>query len=110
MTERLVVLVTAPDEAEAEALGRGAVEGRWAACASLVAGSRSIFRWEGELRCDTECLMILKTTREKLEGLIAYLVAHHTYEVPEVIALPVVGGHAEYLSWIAEETATEATP
>jgi periplasmic divalent cation tolerance protein len=110
MSESIAVFVTIADRSGAERLAREAVEGGWAACVNIIAGLRSIYRWEGQVRQDPECLMILKTTRRRLEGLTAFLVARHDNEVPEVIALPIVGGYAPYLSWIADETAGEETP
>lgn len=110
MSEPVAVLVTAPGREDTEQLAREAVECGWAACVNIIAGVRSIYRWKGEIQQDAECLMIFKTTRRRLDGLTAFLVERHSSEVPEVIALPIVGGYAPYLSWMADETASEGTP
>lgn len=102
-TEVRTVLVTVPDAAAGEALGRALVEERLAACANVLPGVASVYRWQGEVRRDDEALVILKTTAEGLENLRERVVALHPYEVPEVLALPVVGGHGPYLRWVEEE-------
>lgn len=99
--EALVVLVTAPSTEVAAGLARDLVEKRLAACANLVPGVRSIYAWEGEVCDDSEVLLVIKTRPEALEALRARVVEQHPYDVPEVLALPVAGGHAPYLEWIA---------
>jgi len=101
-----VVLVTAPDDATAERVGRIVVEEGLAACASIVPGIRSIYRWQGELQNDAEVLVVLKTTDVQGEDLSNRLVELHPYEVPEVLLLAVRGGHAPYLEWVREQVAT----
>jgi periplasmic divalent cation tolerance protein len=107
-----VALVTVPDAATAERLGTIVVEERLAACASIVPGVRSIYRWRGELQNDAEVLVVLKTTDTRGEDLSRRLVELHPYEVPEVLLLEVGDGHAPYLDWVREQTATtrEGTP
>jgi len=97
-----VVLVTAPS-GEAEGLGRALVAERLAACVNLVAGARSIYRWEGELKLDDEVLLVIKTTEARLAALTERVTALHSYALPEVLALPTVGGSAAYLGWLAAE-------
>lgn len=105
MSDVLVVLVTAPSADQAAALARALVEERLAACGNVLPGVRSIYRWEGEVREDAEALLVLKTTRARLEALRERVLALHPYEVPEVLALPVEAGSAAYLAWVAGETA-----
>jgi periplasmic divalent cation tolerance protein len=100
------VLVTVPDPAAGEALGRTLVEERLAACANVVPGIVSVYRWEGTVQRDSEALVILKTTAAGVEALRDRIVRLHPYDVPEVLALPVVGGHGPYLRWV--EDAVEA--
>jgi periplasmic divalent cation tolerance protein len=97
------VLVTVPDTATGESLGRALVEDRLAACASVVPGIVSVYRWEGVIQRDSEALVILKTTAARVEALRERIVALHPYEVPEVLAFPVVEGHGPYLRWVEEE-------
>jgi periplasmic divalent cation tolerance protein len=104
MTDALVVLVTAPSAEQAAALARALVEARLAACGNVVPGLRSIYRWEGQVRDEPEALLVLKTTRDRLEALRERLLALHPYDVPEVLALPVEAGSAAYLAWLAAET------
>jgi periplasmic divalent cation tolerance protein len=104
VTDALVVLVTAPTPERAAEIARAVVEERLAACGNVVPGLRSIYRWEGKVQEDAEALLVLKTTRARLDALRDRVLALHPYEVPEVIALPVEAGSAPYLAWIAAET------
>ncbi len=99
-----VVLVTAPHEQEAEKLARILVEKRLAACANLVPKIRSFFWWEGKIDEQHEVLLILKTTEPVLRELMEAVQAHHSYQVPEILALPVLEGSEKYLHWLAAET------
>jgi len=99
-----VVFITAPRGRRAEALARGLVEARLAACVNVVPGLVSHYRWEGEIRRDAECLLIVKTTPRKLRALERWVKAHHPYSVPELIALPVVAGSKDYLAWVTAQT------
>jgi periplasmic divalent cation tolerance protein len=96
----LVVLSSAPARADAERIAAALVESRLAACVSIVPGLLSIYRWQGAVERGDEVLLVIKTTREAFEPLRRTLVALHPYEVPEVLALPVDGGHAPYLAWL----------
>ena len=102
--ELRAVLVTAPDAACAERIGRALVDERLAACANLLPGVRSIYRWEGAIEEADEVLLVLKTRAAQVDALAARVAALHPYDVPEVLALPVAGGSARYLSWVREET------
>jgi periplasmic divalent cation tolerance protein len=96
-----VVLVTGPDREALTALGRRLVEERLAACVNVLGDVRSIYRWEGAVEEAAEALALLKTTGTRLEALTARVRELHPYEEPEVVALPVVGGSASYLAWVA---------
>lgn len=104
MTETVVVLVTAPDADRAAGLARALVEERLAACGNVIAGVRSIYRWQGEVRDEGEALLLLKTRRERFAELKERIRALHPYEVPEILALPVEAGLAEYLAWVTQQT------
>jgi periplasmic divalent cation tolerance protein len=97
----LVVFSTFPTADLAADVARTLVGERLCACANLVPAVRSIYAWQGVLCDETETLAIIKTTSERLEALIARLRALHPYEVPEIIAVPVAGGHAGYLAWVS---------
>lgn len=98
------MLVTTASYEEAEKIGRIIVESRLAACANVLNGMRSIFRWDNKINVENECLMIIKTTLQRYSELEAVIRQHHSYSVPEIIALPVVAGSAPYLNWIRSET------
>ncbi len=100
----LVVLCTCPDEAAATALATDVVERGLAACVNRIAGVRALYRWEGRVVDDTEVLLLIKTTPARWPALADALRAGHPYEVPEIIALPVVAGTTDYLDWIAQAT------
>lgn len=99
-----VVFSTFPSPDKAAEITRTLVDARLAACANLVPSVRSIYRWQGQLCDETETLAIIKTTADRLDALTARLTELHPYEVPEVVAIPVAGGHAPYLAWVAGET------
>lgn len=97
------VLTTAPDKSVAESLASSVVEERLAACANLIPGVTSIYRWEGEIRTDAEVLVVFKTTDDRFNALRDRVLELHPYDVPEVLALPVPEGSADYLDWVREE-------
>ena len=102
--ECCVVFVTAPSREAADQIATTVVEERLAACCNVVPAIASVYRWKGELCRDDEALLVIKTRRECFEALRARIVELHSYDVPEVIALPIVDGHAPYLQWVSEET------
>lgn len=102
MKECVVVLVTAPDAEVAARLARTLVEEKLAACGNVVPGLRSLYRWKGAIEDASEVLLVLKTARDRLRDLSDRVRALHPYEVPEVVALPIVGGNEEYLDWIIQ--------
>jgi len=101
--EPLVVLVTAGNVEEAVRLAQALVAERLAACVNIVPGLRSIYHWQGRVEDTAEVLLLVKTARHLFEALIARVGELHSYTVPEVIALPIVGGAAPYLEWLAGE-------
>jgi periplasmic divalent cation tolerance protein len=101
----LVVLVTCPDRRTAQTIGRTLVEERLAACANVVPGLTSIYRWQGRICRDSEVLVLLKTRRSCFPTLARRVRQLHPYSVPEIVALPVVLGSPTYLAWVAESTA-----
>jgi len=100
MTEVLVVLVTVPSREDGERIAEALVGDALAACVNLLGPIRSIYRWQGEVCRDDEHLLVIKTTRPRWAALEARVRALHTYETPEVIALPVEAGSAAYLEWV----------
>ncbi len=102
--EPLFVYVTCKDRAEAMQVGQAVVEARLAACANVVDGMASIYWWEGKLETSTEAILIMKSRTEFLQALTAMVQQHHSYTVPCVVALPIVGGNPDYLAWLLRET------
>ena len=100
-----VVLLTAPDEAVARGLARALVEARLAACVNLVAGVRSIYRWQGAVEETAEILLLVKMRAVHAGELERLVRERHPYEVPELLRLPVLGGSAAYLAWLRESCA-----
>jgi periplasmic divalent cation tolerance protein len=103
-SSEIVVLVTASSTEEAEQLGSIVVSLRLAACANVVKGIQSIFHWDNKVNVENECLIIMKTTVDRFADLETEIRKHHSYSVPEIIALPIIRGSAAYLEWIQAET------
>jgi periplasmic divalent cation tolerance protein len=100
----VVILVTCPSQEVGEKIGNALVQERLAACVNVIPGLTSIYRWEGKICRDAETLLVIKTRRMRLPALIRRVKGLHPYSVPEVIALPLVGGSASYLSWVRDST------
>ena len=105
MTDARVVLSTCGSPEEAERVARALVESRAAACVNIVPGIRSIYRWKGVVEDASEVLLMIKTRVDRLAEVEASIRRTHSYEVPEIVVLPVESGLPAYLGWITEETA-----
>jgi periplasmic divalent cation tolerance protein len=88
---------------EAQKIARTLVEERLAACVNIVPGVVSVYRWKDAVEQEAELLLVIKTMGDKLEALKTRLLALHPYELPEVVVLPIGGGHEAYLEWLAEQ-------
>ena len=99
-----IVFVTVPDVAVAERIGRAVVEENLAACANILPGVRSIYRWQGQIEDASEVLMLLKTTAMRVDALRERIAELHPYEVPEFLAVDVASGYEPYVDWIRENT------
>lgn len=100
MTDKIVVLSACPSQSEAVKIARGLIEKRLAACVNIVKEARSIYRWQDAIEDSEEFLLLIKSDRAKLRELTLELERMHSYEVPEVVALPIVDGSPAYLSWV----------
>lgn len=100
MSGTRLALVTCPVPA-ADALARHLVEAGVAACVNVVPRIASVYRWNGAIDCDEEALLLIKTTAARFDDLKRAVLAHHPYELPEVIGVDIAAGHAPYLEWIA---------
>lgn len=97
-----LVYITCADPAQAGRIGRALVEERLAACANVLLGMRSCYRWQGKVEEAEEAVLIAKTTAALVDTLTIRVKALHTYTIPCIVALPLVGGDAAYLAWIAD--------
>lgn len=97
-----IVLVTAGSKTEAEAIAKGLVEAKLAACVGLTP-IHSVYTWKGEVCSEDEWQLIIKTDLSRFEALKSKICQLHSYEVPEIIALPIVAGSPAYLQWISEQ-------
>ncbi|HUA26407.1 MAG TPA: divalent-cation tolerance protein CutA [Steroidobacteraceae bacterium] len=96
----LVVLTTCPDDAVAARIARELVESGLAACVNRIGAVHSTYRWQGATHDEPEVLLVIKTLSVRYSELEMRLKSLHPYDVPEIIALPVAGGSAEYLAWL----------
>ncbi|MTW22193.1 divalent-cation tolerance protein CutA [Allochromatium palmeri] len=101
-THYRLILCTCPDQNTALRLAEALVEERLAACASLVPGLTSVYRWDGRIQHDSEVLLLIKSVEACVEPLTERLRQLHPYDVPEIIALPIVSGSSDYLNWVSE--------
>ena len=108
-SEFLQVQTTTDSRAEAMELARAAVEARLAACGQVAGPVASTYWWNDEIERSEEWFVVFKTTAERYEQLTALLLEQHSYDEPEIIAVPIVGGSAAYLSWLRDETGGPGT-
>lgn len=102
MSEELIVLVTVASREDGERVAEALVGEHLAACVNIVGPIRSIYRWQGEVCRDDEFLLLIKTTQAGFARLESRVKELHTYDVPEVVALPIAAGSAAYLDWLRQ--------
>jgi periplasmic divalent cation tolerance protein len=100
----VLLYVTASNEEEAATIGRALVEDGLVACANVIGPVRSIYRWEGGIQDEREAVLIAKTTADRVDAVTAKICALHSYTLPCVVAVPITGGNAGFLDWVAAET------
>ena len=103
MTDKIVVLNTCASAEEAEKIARRLIDTHLAACVNVLAGARSFYRWKGAVEDAAEFLLLIKTSRDRFDELRAELERLHSYEVPEIVALPITDGSLNYLNWLETE-------
>ena len=108
MSDHVVLFITAPSDDVATTLANALVGEGLAACVNRIPGVRSTYRWEGKMEVADEVLLLVKTRSASFEAVRARVLELHPYTVPEIIALPIVAGHAPYLAWIDESTKPNA--
>lgn len=102
--------ITCASAEEARRIGRVLVEERLAACANMIGGMRSVYRWQGQIEEDEETILIAKTRGELMDALIARVRELHSYDVPCVVELPLARGNEDYLRWISESVGLPQDP
>lgn len=110
MSDHCVLFITVPHLGEGRALARALLEARLAACVNLVPKVESLYWWDGAIQNEEEALLVVKTRTDRVDELVSKVRCHHSYSVPEVIAVPVEGGNPDYLRWIDEEVPTPVSP
>ncbi len=103
MSERIVVLITSGNMEEAQKIAQALVDERLAACVNIIPTVHSVYRWAGKVEHDQETLLIVKSRRAVMDRLIRRVQELHSYEVPEIIAMPLITGDAAYLRWLDEQ-------
>jgi periplasmic divalent cation tolerance protein len=104
MRDYILVISTVPGQKKGQDIARSLVENKLAACVSLSSACTSFYRWEGKISRDQEYMLFIKTREDIYPLLEKKLLELHPYEVPEIIALPVIGGSKNYLKWIEDST------
>jgi periplasmic divalent cation tolerance protein len=107
MEQALLLITTLPEREAAVALAEGLVKARLAACVNILAECQSVFHWKGTLDSATEVPLLIKTRAALYPAVEQFIVKHHPYEVPEVIAVPIAAGLPAYLHWLVAETASQ---
>jgi periplasmic divalent cation tolerance protein len=100
MTDKVVILVTCGSLAEGRRIASALVKEKLAACVSVSSPVRSLYRWRGKLRDEAEVLLVIKTARELFDRVRRTVERLHSYQVPEVICLPIIDGAPNYLNWL----------
>ena len=104
MSNHVVIYITAGSMSEAKKIGHALVEEKLAACSNIISPINSIYNWQGKICDDKEALMILKTKKKLFKQIVKKVEELHSYDVPEIIAMPIIEGSSKYLSWVNEET------
>lgn len=103
-SEAVLVLTTVPSPDLGEAIGRALLEAGAAACVNVLPPMVSVYRWKGAVQRDTECQVVIKTVRGRVDAVHAFVSEHHPYDLPEFLVLPAEGGDPAYLAWVAAES------
>lgn len=104
--DHITCICTVPSESLGKTIAGELIGKRLAPCVNIVPGVTSIYTWKGQVNEDKECILFIKTRAALFEQVREAIVRLHTYEVPEIIALPITRGHPPYMAWIDENTVT----
>ena len=100
----IVVYITAPNQEEAQSLAQALVKEKLAACVNIIPGIQSVYQWDNAIQTDQELLLICKSRTERFEALSKRVQALHSYDVPEIISIPLQNGSEPYLNWVRDNT------
>lgn len=103
MSEAIVVFCTCADEDQALRMASPLIRDRLAACVNILPAVRSVYRWKEEIETAQEILLLIKTTQERFPAVRDRIAQLHSYETPEIIALPIIEGSEKYLSWLQQQ-------
>lgn len=103
MTKFVVILVTAGSEEEAGKIANAVLDKKLAACVNIIPSVKSLFWWEGKKETGEEALLLIKSRAEIVDEVAEAVKANHSYDVPEIISIPVSGGSGDYLKWLGRE-------
>lgn len=104
MIDAVVMMTTTNSEREARSIAHLLVEADLAACVQIIPKIVSVYKWDKEIRSDQEYLLLIKTLEKKIKDVRDTIKKHHSYEIPELIALPIIDGLDSYLNWMADVT------
>lgn len=107
MPNSIVVLCACGDETEASRVANTLIDDRLAACVNALPAMQSVYRWKGKVETAREVLLLIKTTHDRFPALRDRILELHSYETPEIIALPIVAGAETYLAWLREQVSSE---
>ncbi|MCY4587527.1 MAG: divalent-cation tolerance protein CutA [Bryobacterales bacterium] len=107
MTDKVIVYTTCGNITEAESIARNLIDNRLAACVNVVPGLLSYYRWQGKVENDAELLLMIKTAGNLIDEVRNALETLHSYDLPEMIVLPIIGGSQNYLEWLEQEVQPE---
>jgi periplasmic divalent cation tolerance protein len=97
--------ITFPDVTTARSVMHELLERQWIACANMLPGAVSLYRWQGKVEETSECVVVVKTQAEHLEAVVNHIKEKHPYQIPCILALPVHEGNPQFLQWVIDETA-----
>lgn len=98
----IVIFITTSTDEQAKKIANALLNKEKAACVNIIPGIHSLFWWQGKIDSASEALLMVKTRRQLLDDVIKLVKELHSYDLPEIIALPIIGGSEEYLEWIGE--------
>ncbi len=108
MDNPVVILVTVATKEEGESIANQVVNRKLAACVNIIPQLQSIYYWQNKIETGSEVLLLIKTMPDRLTDLIQQIKLLHSYDVPEILALPIIQGNQEYIRWVYDSTRAES--